>query len=80
MLLFMAGREIDHDRLRGRTVKLAVLGMAVSLVAGAIGLGLHLQHLVAAPVFVAVVLSATGLGTLSPIFEDAPDGSSGGPA
>lgn len=74
MLLFMAGREIDYSRLRGPTVELAALGMAVSLVfALAIGFGLRLQHLVATPVFVAVVLSATGLGTLTPIFEDAPE-------
>src|SRR5262249_32515185 len=70
MLLFMAGREIDYSRLRGPTVELAALGMALSLVfALAIGFGLRLQHLVATPVFVAVVLSATGLGTLTPIFE-----------
>ncbi len=74
MLLFMAGREIDYSRLRGPTVELAALGMAVSLVfALAIGFGLRLQHLVATPVFVAIVLSATGLGTLTPIFEDAPE-------
>jgi Kef-type K+ transport system membrane component KefB len=74
MLLFMAGREIDYRRLRGPTVELAALGMAVSLVlALAIGFGLRLPHLVGAPVFVAVVLSATGLGTLTPIIEDAPE-------
>src|SRR5262249_45087910 len=74
MLLFRAGREIDYSRLRGPTVELAALGMAVSLVfALAIAFGLRLQHLVGAPVFVAIVLSATGLGTLTPIFEDAPE-------
>lgn len=74
MLLFMAGREIDYSRLRGRTVELAALGMAISLaLAAVIGFGLDLLHLVGAPVFVAVVLSATGLGTLTPIFEDSPE-------
>lgn len=74
MLLFMAGREIDYGRLRGPTVELAALGMAISLVlALAIGLGLRLEHLVGALVFVAIVLSATGLGTLTPVFEDAPE-------
>ena len=73
MLLFLAGREIDYGRLRGPTVELAAIGMAVSLVlAAAIGFGLDFLHLVRAPVFVAIVLSATGLGVLLPIFEDSP--------
>ena len=74
MLLFLAGREIDYNRLRGPTVELAALGMAISLaLAGAIGFGLYLLHLVGVPVFVAIVLSATGLGVLLPILEDAPE-------
>lgn len=74
MLLFLAGREIDYGHLRGPTVEVAALGMVVSLVlAAAIGFGLDLLHLVRAPVFVAIVLSATGLGVLLPIFEDAPE-------
>jgi Kef-type K+ transport system membrane component KefB len=77
MLLFLAGREIDYSRLRGPTVELAAIGMAVSLgLAAAIGFGLDALHLVRAPVFVAVVLSATGLGVLLPIFEDSPEISS----
>ena len=74
MLLFLAGRELDYNRLRGPTIELAALGMAVSLaLAGAIGFGLYLLHLVGVPVFVAIVLSATGLGVLLPILEDAPE-------
>jgi Kef-type K+ transport system membrane component KefB len=74
MLLFMAGREIDYSRLRGPIVERAALGMAISLVlALAIGYSLYILHLIGAPVFVAIVLSATGLGTLTPILEDAPE-------
>ena len=74
MVLFLAGREINYDRLRGPTVELAALGMAVSLaLALAIGFELYHVHLIGVPVFVAIVLSATGLGVLLPIFEDAPE-------
>jgi Kef-type K+ transport system membrane component KefB len=74
MLLFLAGREIDYGRLRGPTVELAAVGMVISLVlAAAIGFGLDFLHLVRAPVFVAIVLAATGLGILLPIFEDSPE-------
>jgi len=74
MVLFLAGREIDYDRLRGPTVELAALGMVVSLaLALAIGFELYHVHLISVPVYVAIVLSATGLGVLLPIFEDAPE-------
>ena len=74
MVLFLAGREIDYGRLRGPTVELSALGMAISLViAAAIAFELHFLQLVGVPMFVAVVLSATGLGVLLPILEDAPE-------
>jgi hypothetical protein len=54
--------EIDVDRLRGRTVKLAVLGFAVSLViAVLVGIALRAGGFVKSPLFVAIVLVATSL-------------------
>jgi Kef-type K+ transport system membrane component KefB len=71
ILLFLAGLEIEFDRLRGRTLRVAVLGYALSLgVAFAAGLVLHALGLVRSPVFVAVLLSATSLGVLIPVLKD----------
>ena len=71
-LLFLAGLEIEFDKLRGRVLKVASLGFLVSfviaLVAAVIlsGLGV-LDH----PLFVAIVLSATSLGIVVPVLKDA---------
>ncbi len=74
MLLFLAGREVDFARLRGRVLGVAALGMALSLaLAAGTGLAFATAGLVRAPLFVAVVLTATGLGVLTPIFKDAPE-------
>src|SRR4051795_6119254 len=71
-LLFLAGLEIDFMRLRGRVLKLAALGYALSfglalLVAG----GLRVAGLVHAPLLVAITLAATSLGVLIPVLKDA---------
>src|SRR3954454_22864368 len=71
-LLFLAGLEIDFMRLRGRVLKLAALGYALSfglalLVAG----GLRVAGLVDAPLLVAITLAATSLGVLIPVLKDA---------
>jgi Kef-type K+ transport system membrane component KefB len=71
ILLFLAGLEIEFDRLRGKTLRVALLGYALSLgVAFATGLILHALGLVRSPVFVAVLLSATSLGVLIPVLKD----------
>jgi Kef-type K+ transport system membrane component KefB len=71
ILLFLAGLEIEFDRLRGRTLRVALLGYALSVgVAFAVGLALHALDLVRSPVFVAVLLSATSLGVLIPVLKD----------
>jgi Kef-type K+ transport system membrane component KefB len=71
VLLFLAGLEIEFDMLRGRTLRVTLLGFAVSFLL-AIGVGLLLQALglVRQPVFVAVLLSATSLGVLVPVLKD----------
>jgi Kef-type K+ transport system membrane component KefB len=78
MLLFLAGREVDFSRFKGRVLAVAALGMAISLaLALAVGLALAGAGLVRAPLFVAITLTATGLGVLTPIFKDAPEVSGG---
>jgi Kef-type K+ transport system membrane component KefB len=71
-LLFLAGLEIDLDRLRGARLRSAAAGFVVSLaVALAIGLGLYAAGLIQAPLLVAIILSATSLGIVIPVLADA---------
>lgn len=71
-LLFLAGLEIDLDRLRGRPLRSAATGFALSVaVAFAIASGLGAAGLVRAPLLVAIILSATTLGIVVPVLSDA---------
>lgn len=71
ILLFLAGLEIEFDRLRGKTLRVTSLGYAVSFaIAVAIGVLLDVAGLVGEPLFVAVLLSATSLGVLVPVLKD----------
>jgi Kef-type K+ transport system membrane component KefB len=71
-LLFLAGLEIDFQRLRGRVLRLAALGMVVSFaIALVVGVLLKAGGFVSQPLFVAIVLSATSLGVLVPVLKDA---------
>jgi Kef-type K+ transport system membrane component KefB len=71
-LLFLAGLEIDVHRLRGRLLRLALLGYLVTL---AIGLGagslLGAAGWVSSPLLLAITLSATSLGLVVPVLKDA---------
>src|SRR5438067_6191312 len=70
-LLFLAGLEIDVHRLRGRTLKLTVLGFAVSFVIGVVvGLALEGGGFVKSPLFIAIVLVSTSLGVIVPVLKD----------
>lgn len=70
-LLFLAGLEIDYDRLRGRVARLAGGGFVVSFViAVAIGLLLRATDTVGDALFIAIVLSATSLGVVIPVLKD----------
>jgi Kef-type K+ transport system membrane component KefB len=74
-LLFLAGLEIDLDRLRGARLRSAAAGFVISLaVALGIGLGLHAAGLVQAPLLVAIILSSTSLGIVIPVLADAGQG------
>jgi Kef-type K+ transport system membrane component KefB len=71
-LLFLAGLEIDFDRLRGKVLRLALLGFVASLaIAIVVGFLLKAGGLASQPLFVAIVLSATSLGVLVPVLKDA---------
>jgi Kef-type K+ transport system membrane component KefB len=71
-LLFLAGLEVDVDRLRGRVLRITLISFAVSLaIAIAVGLALKAVGYVSQPLFVAIVLSATSLGVLVPVLKDA---------
>lgn len=71
-LLFLAGLEIDIERLPRTALRVAGIGLAISF-ALALGVGLlaFLGGLVKAPLFLAIVLMATSLGLIVPILEDA---------
>jgi Kef-type K+ transport system membrane component KefB len=71
-LLFLAGLEIDLRRLRGRLLRLALLGYAATtalgLMVGAIFAGVGW---VGSPVLIAVMLSATSLGLVVAVLKGA---------
>ncbi len=76
-LLFLAGMEIDLERLRSRAARLAVLGFLVSALLGLIaGYGAFKLGLVRSPVLIAIILLATSLGLVVPVLKDAGEVSS----
>ena len=72
-LLFLAGLEIDLNRLLGGGALWSTgAGFAVSLmVAFVIALGLAATGIVRSPLLVAIMLSATSLGIVVPVLADA---------
>jgi Kef-type K+ transport system membrane component KefB len=72
MLLFLAGMEIEPDRFRGRLLKIALAGSALSIAAGlVVGAALRQAELVDNPLLFAITLSATSLGLVIPVLKDA---------
>ena len=71
-LLFLAGLEIDPARLRGRLLKVALIGYLITLALGIpLGFGLHAIGWVRSPLLIAIALSATSLGLVVPVLKDA---------
>jgi Kef-type K+ transport system membrane component KefB len=71
LLLFLAGLEIDFDRLRGRLLRLALLGWVASFaIALAVAFLLRSAGLVETPLLVAIILCATSLGVIVPVLKD----------
>jgi Kef-type K+ transport system membrane component KefB len=71
-LLFLAGLEIEFDRLRGTPLRLAGLGFVVSFaIALVVGFALEAGGQVENGLIVAIILSATSLGVVVPLLKDA---------
>ncbi len=71
-LLFLSGSEIELERLRGGRLRGAATGFVVSLVlALGTAFALWTTGLIEAPLFVAIMLSATALGIVVPVLADA---------
>ncbi len=71
-LLFVAGLEVEFERLRGRLLGIAGAGFALTFaLAVVVAILLWAAGLVDTPLFVAVVLSATSLGVVVPVLKDA---------
>ena len=71
-LLFLAGLEIEVQKLRGTALKLSSAGFAISFaIALVIGAVLGAAGVVKSPLFLAIVLSATSLGVIVPVLKDA---------
>jgi Kef-type K+ transport system membrane component KefB len=70
-VLFLAGLEIEFERLRGQVLGLTALGFVVSFgLAVVVGLGLGAAGLVETPLLVAIILCATSLGVIVPVLKD----------
>lgn len=70
-VLFLAGMEIDFNRIRGRPLSLGLLGWfaSVALAFAAVAL-LHVIPGVHAPLMVTIALTTTSLGALIPLLRD----------
>jgi Kef-type K+ transport system membrane component KefB len=71
-LLFLAGLEIEFDKLRGHVLRLTLMGFAISFaIAVVVALGLKASGLIETPLLIAIILCATSLGVLIPVLKDA---------
>jgi Kef-type K+ transport system membrane component KefB len=68
-LMFLAGYEIDFARIKGRPLRLSVLGWLISLVL-AVGIALLVADTEEAGLVVGLALTTTALGTILPILRD----------
>jgi len=76
-LLFLAGLEIEFDKLRGQTLRLPAVGFALSFgLAVGVALLLKAGGLIETPLLVAITLCATSLGVIIPVLKDAGETSS----
>lgn len=71
-LMFLAGYEIELDRLRGRPIRLAFTGWLLSIaLAFAFAFALVSEGAALSTLFIGLALTTTALGTLLPIVRDA---------
>ena len=72
MLFFVAGYEIDFERIRGSPLRLAALGWLLSLaIAFTLGGLLALAGIVLSLLFTGAAMATTAIGTLIPVLSDA---------
>jgi Kef-type K+ transport system membrane component KefB len=70
-LFFLAGLEIDFQRIAGRPAALGIAGWGVSLALGiGIAVALWAAGIADAPLLVGLALTTTAIGTLMPILRD----------
>jgi Kef-type K+ transport system membrane component KefB len=70
-LLFLAGLEIEFDRLRGKRLQLVGISFVVSFgIAVVLALGLKAVGQIDNTLFVAIILVATSLGVVVPVLKD----------
>ncbi len=75
-LLFLAGLEVELERLRGRLLAFVSLAFLASLgLALLVGYGLFVAGQVISPLLIAIILVATGLGIVIPVLKDAGESS-----
>jgi len=75
-LLFLAGLEIDLSALRGRLLRAASQGFALSLALAIIaGLVLDLAGIATEPLLIAIILASTSLGVIVPVLADSGESS-----
>ena len=76
-LLFLAGLEVDLEKLKGRTLGLALASFLASFaIAVVVGLALGAGGLVDSPLLVATILVSTSLGVVIAALKDAGHGHS----
>ena len=76
-LLFLAGLEVELERLRGRLLLFVGLAFLLSIgLALLAGYGLYAAGQVISPLLVAIILVATGLGIVIPVLKDAGESAS----
>jgi Kef-type K+ transport system membrane component KefB len=70
-VLFLAGLEIEFEKLRGPVLRVCAIGFALSFAIGlVVSLLLSAGGLVDTPLLVAIILCATSLGVLVPVLKD----------
>jgi Kef-type K+ transport system membrane component KefB len=76
-LLFLAGLEVELERLRGRLLVFVSLAFLISLgLALLVGYGLYAAGQVVSPLFIAIILVATALGIVITVLKDAGESTS----
>ncbi len=76
-LLFLAGLEVELERLRGRLLMFVGLAFLLSLgLALLVGYGLYAAGQVVSPLLIAIILVATALGIVIPVLKDAGESAS----